>query len=189
MISLPSWSMRLAIRSASVCAIVAGLLSVPIWPAAAQVTPSLEIQKGLERRPPPRPPLIKGNVLLKAPLIVQEPEPAPSVTLAITFGVDRSDLVGDDLANAANLGQALQNLPGDRFEIGGHTDASGSDEYNLKLSRVRAQAVVDYLSSTFGIAKSRLVPVGYGKHELLEQYGVTARQQRRVVVTNLGPPK
>ncbi|HET6991557.1 MAG TPA: OmpA family protein, partial [Bacteroidia bacterium] len=47
-------------------------------------------------------------------------------------------------------------------EISGHTDASGSDELNQKLSEQRAQAVADYISS-HGVDKSRLRTIGYGE--------------------------
>jgi outer membrane protein OmpA-like peptidoglycan-associated protein len=46
--------------------------------------------------------------------------------------------------------------------IAGHTDAAGSDEYNLILSRERAQAVRTYLIE-HGIAPDRLIAKGYGE--------------------------
>ncbi|MFN8310155.1 MAG: OmpA family protein [Chitinophagales bacterium] len=48
------------------------------------------------------------------------------------------------------------------IEIGSHTDSRGSDAYNQKLSQARAQSVVDYLIGK-GVAKERLVAVGYGE--------------------------
>jgi transforming growth factor-beta-induced protein len=47
-------------------------------------------------------------------------------------------------------------------EVGGHTDADGSDEANLDLSERRAQAVVDYLISA-GVDPGLLTAVGYGE--------------------------
>jgi OOP family OmpA-OmpF porin len=49
-----------------------------------------------------------------------------------------------------------------RAELNGHTDDVGSEEYNLELSRNRAQSVIDYLKSK-GIAAERLSMHGYGK--------------------------
>ncbi len=46
--------------------------------------------------------------------------------------------------------------------VSGHTDAIGNDDYNLRLSKDRAQAVVDYLVRN-GISSSRLSSVGYGE--------------------------
>ena len=47
-------------------------------------------------------------------------------------------------------------------DINSHTDARGSDNYNLDLSRRRAKSCVDYLISK-GIETRRLIPVGYGE--------------------------
>jgi len=53
-------------------------------------------------------------------------------------------------------------LAGSKFEIDGHTDAVGPEEYNLGLSERRAEAVVSYLTSE-GIDSSLLVAKGFGK--------------------------
>lgn len=47
-------------------------------------------------------------------------------------------------------------------EIAGHTDSKGNDEFNMKLSKDRAQAVVDYMIKK-GINKKRMTAVGYGE--------------------------
>lgn len=51
-------------------------------------------------------------------------------------------------------------------EIGSHTDARGSDQFNMTLSENRAKNVVEYLISK-GVDKSRLIAVGYGESKLL----------------------
>ena len=48
------------------------------------------------------------------------------------------------------------------IEIGSHTDARGTDDYNMRLSQRRAEAVVRYLSQR-GIERDRMVPRGYGE--------------------------
>lgn len=60
--------------------------------------------------------------------------------------------------------QILNDNPTMVVEIGGHTDARGSDESNMKLGTRRANAVVDSLIA-HGIAKERLVAKGYGETE------------------------
>ena len=52
--------------------------------------------------------------------------------------------------------------PDIEFEIAGHTDNEGADDYNMMLSQGRAQAVVDYLVKE-GIDASRLTARGYGE--------------------------
>jgi outer membrane protein OmpA-like peptidoglycan-associated protein len=51
-----------------------------------------------------------------------------------------------------------------RFRVAGYTDAIGSVQYNLDLSRRRAQAVVDYLVSQ-GIDAARFEVIGMGKSD------------------------
>ncbi len=58
--------------------------------------------------------------------------------------------------------EVLIDNPGMLVEIAGHTDADGSDAYNVKLSKKRAQAVLKYFSKK-GISKKRLVARGYGE--------------------------
>jgi OOP family OmpA-OmpF porin len=48
------------------------------------------------------------------------------------------------------------------IELSSHTDAKGSDAYNLKLSKERAKSVVDYMISN-GIDSRRLTDAGYGE--------------------------
>ena len=48
------------------------------------------------------------------------------------------------------------------IEIGSHTDARGSDDYNMRLSQRRAEAVVRYMTQR-GVSRDRMVPRGYGE--------------------------
>ena len=60
----------------------------------------------------------------------------------------------------------LKDNPNVIIEIGSHTDARGSAPYNLKLSRLRAKAVADYIIAQGKINPKRLKPKGYGESEL-----------------------
>ena len=62
------------------------------------------------------------------------------------------------------LADILTRYPNAQLTIEGHTDNTGSNAYNLKLSNDRAKSVVDYLVSK-GIAASRLTAVGYGEEK------------------------
>jgi outer membrane protein OmpA-like peptidoglycan-associated protein len=70
----------------------------------------------------------------------------------------------------------------ERFRIEGHTDAVGSRESNLALSKRRAQAVADYLG-TLGVDAKRLEVVGYGFDRPIEGVAKTSAANRRVVAT------
>ena len=66
-------------------------------------------------------------------------------------------------------------------EIGSHTDAQGSDQFNLSLSENRAKNVVEYLISK-GVDASRLIGVGYGETKLLNNCanGVSCSDQQHL---------
>jgi len=66
-----------------------------------------------------------------------------------------------------------------KVEIIGHTDAEGSAEYNLELSKNRALAVVNYLEEK-GILPDRLLIKGKGETEILNQKKGAAGKNRRV---------
>jgi outer membrane protein OmpA-like peptidoglycan-associated protein len=82
----------------------------------------------------------------------------------VRFGFDSSELSDaaramlDDLA--ADLRQRNENV---YIEIQGHTDATGSDDYNLDLGRQRAEAVQRYLNLRHGVALHRMSVVSYGE--------------------------
>ena len=62
------------------------------------------------------------------------------------------------------LGKILIQWPRLRIEIGGHTDARGSDAYNHDLSEKRANAVLEYLTSKFpSITREQYTAKGYGE--------------------------
>lgn len=55
-------------------------------------------------------------------------------------------------------------------QIESHTDSKGSDEYNLKLSKLRAKSAYDYLVSK-GITGTKIEYSGFGETKLLNQCG------------------
>ena len=82
----------------------------------------------------------------------------------VRFGFDSSELTDearamlDDLA--ADLRQRNENV---YIEIQGHTDSTGSDDYNLDLGRQRAEAVERYLNLRHAVALHRMSVVSYGE--------------------------
>lgn len=80
----------------------------------------------------------------------------------VNFDFDSSNLRPASIANLDKLAQVLINNPDTNINIYGHTDSKGADDYNMKLSERRANAVKAYLSSK-GIASSRLFALGEGE--------------------------
>lgn len=85
----------------------------------------------------------------------------------------------DELAAKATTARAYM------IEVAGHTDSTGSEAKNFRLSRQRADAVVQYLAVTHKIPLRRFVtPMGYGKTEAVADNStpVGRSQNRRVEV-------
>lgn len=81
----------------------------------------------------------------------------------------------------------LRRYPQLRVEVAGHTDDRASDDYNLDLSRRRAQAVVDYFVQ-MGVDAARLAPKGYGKSTpVAENTTATGRAVNRRVELRILP--
>jgi outer membrane protein OmpA-like peptidoglycan-associated protein len=113
---------------------------------------------------------------------------AKTVGIAIRFKVNSSRMTKDARQFADILGEVLSadELRDCDFEIEGHTDSSGSEAYNKKLSKRRANAVTTYLVNQHSIDPARLKARGYGENRLLSDYSSTSSKQRRVQVKNVG---
>jgi len=79
----------------------------------------------------------------------------------VFFEVDSWQLKQESVAELNRLSGLLKDNEELKVEIGGYTDATGSDEHNLSLSERRALSVVDFLVGS-GIRNDRLKYKGYG---------------------------
>jgi OmpA-OmpF porin, OOP family len=111
--------------------------------------------------------------------------------VSVTFGFDKAALTKDDQAQldtfAAQLGTAKSYI----LEVTGGTDSTGPAQYNYELSQRRADAVVQYLASKYGIAAHRFYLIGIGKDkEVAPNTTAEGRKQNRRVeiqlLTNMG---
>jgi OmpA-OmpF porin, OOP family len=113
-----------------------------------------------------------------------------SINLTVVFDTDSAQLTPQAMEALDALGRALSNrqLADYRFRIEGHTDTVGTPDYNSALSERRAAAVVAYLTTKFGVAKTRLEPVGMGEQGLLVPTPPQTPElrNRRVQIVNLG---
>ncbi len=106
--------------------------------------------------------------------------------LLISFESGSAKLTQQGEANAKVFAEALKApaLAAARFEIQGHTDASGSREQNLLLSQRRAEAVRQYLIS-LGVEPTRLDARGYGFDQLAAPTNPRSSENRRVEASRL----
>jgi outer membrane protein OmpA-like peptidoglycan-associated protein len=84
--------------------------------------------------------------------------------LLVNFDFNSDQLTPTAKQNLDQFAKALQDprLKGEKFEIDGHTDATGTEDYNQGLSKRRANSVVSYLASQ-GLDPSTLIAKGFGK--------------------------
>ena len=106
--------------------------------------------------------------------------------VSVTFGFDKTVLTKDDKdqldAFAAQLGTAKSFI----LEVTGGTDSTGPAQYNYDLSQRRADAVVQYLASKYGIAAHRFYLIGIGKDkEVASNTTSEGRKQNRRVEVQL----
>lgn len=117
---------------------------------------------------------------------------APQIEVrAITFPTNSAAIPPKQAERLADLGLAIADViaevPDAVFLVEGHTDAIGSDSYNLALSDRRAESVALALAEYFDVPPENLVTQGYGESDLAVETQEAERANRRVVVRNITP--
>tara|TARA_A100001391_G_scaffold101953_4_gene67853 strand:+ start:33375 stop:34055 length:681 start_codon:yes stop_codon:yes gene_type:complete len=84
----------------------------------------------------------------------------------VTFAVNSADISPSMRRTLDGVAQSMVDYPNSLIDVMGHTDSTGSEQYNLELSRRRAESVTNYLVSR-GVSRARIESIGYG-----EQYPV-----------------
>ena len=117
------------------------------------------------------------------------PVPIPkkvSITLLVEFDFDKDVVKAqyrNDIEKVANFLKAYPKTTG---ELEGHTDSIGAEEYNMRLSKRRAESVKKYLVENFNIKAARLSTIGYGESNPVASNETDAgRQKNRRVVANI----
>lgn len=105
----------------------------------------------------------------------------------ITFDVDRSDLRGNFVPVLDSVSLVLKEYKQTLIDVTGHTDSTGSVEYNMDLSERRAASVATYLKAT-GVDSLRVYTMGVGPHyPVADNNSSTGRQLNRRVELVLKP--
>jgi len=101
----------------------------------------------------------------------------------ILFDVDKSDLKGQYKSELADLSRILNKYEDTNILLVGHTDSTGAEEYNLALSKRRADSVASYLV-TQNVNSARFSSEGYGESQPVASNDTAAgrAQNRRVEV-------
>ena len=105
----------------------------------------------------------------------------------IMFETASAAMRAESEAVLTRIGALLRQCPDTRFEIGGHTDADGSDAGNLALSEQRVQAVRAWLEGR-GIPAGQLTARGYGEARPIADNATEEGRaaNRRVAFTMVG---
>jgi outer membrane protein OmpA-like peptidoglycan-associated protein len=105
----------------------------------------------------------------------------------ITFAHDRSDIQPQFQPTLDQVAQTLQAYPSTLIDVYGHTDSSGSDEYNKDLSQRRAVSVATILANQ-GVDQRRFFIEGRGEEDpIASNSNEPGRAQNRRVEIQLSP--
>ncbi len=132
-----------------------------------------------------------GQVTFKdmsiAPIELAKLEPKVTIPLNnIFFDFDKFVLRPESFPELNRLAELLEEHPSINIEVSGHTDNVGTDEYNLRLSKNRAEKVTQYLLQK-GITKERIKATSYGESRPVDTNATKEGRQknRRVEFTIL----
>lgn len=91
--------------------------------------------------------------------------PEVTVRFSVYYEHDKARLLREARTTIDSMVMPVFDLfPNAIIEIGSHTDNTGSDSYNIKLSQKRSESVVNYLENK-GVSADRMVAKGYGESQ------------------------
>jgi outer membrane protein OmpA-like peptidoglycan-associated protein len=95
----------------------------------------------------------------------------------LNFEFGKAEIKKDSYPYLDNLVDTLLKSKTWKLDIEGHTDSTGSDDFNMKLSQKRADAVKDYLVSK-GVSADLITPQGYGESKPLVPNDSNANREK-----------
>jgi len=111
-------------------------------------------------------------------LIVDENGCSGKIRLDVLFKLDSAEVEGENNNSIKNFADFLIENKPYHAVIVGHTDSQGRAEYNKRLSKRRAQTVVDRLIA-YGVAADRLRATGRGESEPLVTEAEVLKMQNK----------
>ena len=105
----------------------------------------------------------------------------------VTFAVDSTEVSPSFQASLDKVAQSMVQYPDSLIDVYGHTDSTGSDQYNMALSQRRADAVSRYLISR-GVSSARLQAKGMGEsYPVADNATADGRARNRRVEVKITP--
>ncbi len=114
------------------------------------------------------------------PVMFGQLEPELQVNVRIEFDFDSAVISDTQKPKLAQLCEAMKPCDISLFRIAGHTDTSGTDAYNEKLSLLRAKEVKRYFVNECGMSPTRLEAIGLGERFPFNKDDPKAAENRRV---------
>lgn len=104
-----------------------------------------------------------------------------NIPSGLLFDVNKSNVSAGAVTSLGKISETLQKFEKTIIMVEGHADAQGADDYNLKLSQRRADAVGQQLTSR-GVIPQRVLNRGHGEtHPVADNDTVSGRAQNRRV--------
>ena len=105
----------------------------------------------------------------------------------VTFAVDSTSISPQMRDTLDGVAQSMVDYPDSLIDVMGHTDSTGSEQYNLDLSRRRAESVANYLVAR-GVSRARIETIGYGEQYPISDNSTAAgRSENRRVEIRITP--
>lgn len=116
--------------------------------------------------------------------VIEPPKEDKAIDLSnLEFVSGKAQLTDASLAQLRKNLENLRQVQIKKLIVEGHTDSVGSDEYNQRLSRKRAETVKDILSKELGLDRKNIEAIGYGESRpVASNDNATGRQRNRRVV-------
>ena len=156
-------------------------------PAASDIAAQLfpRRTRGIVIKNPVSTPPASQVVTRVAPQVAPQATPQAterSVALPVHFHFGKTTLIAESKPYLDSIGEFMlkEEYLDETLIIEGHTDSIGPDNYNQRLSELRALAVKDYLVDRYGIDPLRLFPAGKGESQLYDQANPKSGRNRRV---------
>jgi OOP family OmpA-OmpF porin len=110
-------------------------------------------------------------------------EEVARIDLKINFDFDRAEVKAEFLPEIRRVADFMTQYPDVIIELEGHTDSTGTEEYNLGLSQRRVNAVRDVLVGQMRMQASRITVRGFGESQPVAANTTAAgrAENRRVV--------
>ena len=152
--------------SDNVAGVLAGILISRALPENSSVLVTTEIE-GYQNSSKDITTVGKPFGIIKDTLWVEKVEVRQKFVLEnIFYDFDKWNILPESEIELNKLVKIMNDNPGWRVELGSHTDARGSDSYNVRLSQRRSDSAVGYIIKSC-ISKDRIIAKGYGETQLV----------------------